>query len=105
MKIAQTIPGLEEGFSANPVKDNFPNLGVFVSDLLNIIFYISVFLAFYYLIWAAFSYILAKGQKEDLAKARARITWALIGLVVIFVAFFIAKFAAEIFPTRGGLPF
>lgn len=82
------------------------NLGAFISGLLNIALYLAAFLAFYWLVWGAFQYILAKGDKEGLAKARARITWALIGLIVVFMAYLIATFAGEIFPaTRGGLPF
>lgn len=104
-QLAQTIPGLEESLKANPVPQ-FKTLGDFLSGFLNIVFYIAVFLAFYWILWAAFQYILAKGNKESLARARSRITWALVGLIVIFVSYFIAKFASEIFPpTQGGLPF
>jgi len=92
-------------FGANPVPQ-FKTLGDFISGLLNIAFFIAVFLAFYYLVWGAFQYMMAGGNKEDLAKARARITWALIGLVVVILAYLIATYAAEIFPPgRGGLPF
>ncbi|MBI2018218.1 hypothetical protein HYS96_00790 [Candidatus Daviesbacteria bacterium] len=83
-------------------------LGVLLSGLLNIAFYIAVFLAFYWLVWGAWAYLFASGKKEDLAKARARISWALIGLIVIFLAYFIAKYASEFFPTqfgKGGGPF
>ncbi len=86
----------------------FTDLGSFISPLLNIVFYIMVFVTFYFLVWGAFQYILAQGKKEELGKARARITWALVGLIIIFLAFFVAKFASEIFPPtpgKGALPF
>ena len=109
-KIALTLPGPG---GQNYVIDNPPglqitSLGSFLSGLLNIALYIAIFLAFYWLIWAAYQYILSAGKKEDLAKARSRITWALIGLVVVFAAYLIAKYASEIFPSqagKGGLPF
>lgn len=83
------------------------NLGALISGFLNIALYLGAFMSFYWLVWGAFQYILASGKKEELAKARSKITWALIGLVVIFSAFFIAKFAGEIFKDvlTGGLPF
>ena len=81
------------------------NLGAVLSDLLNIAFYIAVFLTFYWLVWGAWAYLFASGKKEELAKARSRITWALIGLIIVFLAYFIAKFAFEIFPAKGGTPF
>ena len=82
------------------------NLGAVLSDLLTIPLLLAAFLAFYWLVWGAFQYILAKGDKEALAKARARISWALIGLMVVFMAYLIATYGSEIFPpTTGGLPF
>lgn len=104
-KLAQAIPGLQDAFKSNPAPQ-FKNLGNFLSGIINIALFAAVFLAFYFLIWGAFQYIMAQGQKEGLAKARARITWALIGLLVIFMSYFIAKFAGEVLkPVRGGLPF
>ena len=94
-------PGLDPKFSPG----NQPVLGVFVTEILNVIFYIAVFLAFYWLIWGAFQYLMAQGNKEELGKARARITYALIGLFVTLLAFFIAKFVSEIFKPTGGVPF
>lgn len=81
------------------------NLGVILSGLLKIAFYIATFLAFYWLVWGAWAYLFSSGKKEELAKARARISWALIGLIIIFAAYFIAKYAFEIFPAEGGAPF
>lgn len=87
-------------------KKGFIDLASFISPLINILLYIAVFLAFYFLVWGAFAYLMAQGKKEELAKARARISWALVGLIVVFLAFVIAKYASEIFPpTKGGLPF
>jgi len=104
MKIAQTIPILKDAFDANKAPQ-FKTLGDLISVLLNIVFYAAGFLAFFYLVWGAFSYIMAQGKKEDLAKARARITWAIIGLIIVFLAFFIAQFVSEIFKPKGGVPF
>lgn len=105
-KLALTIPGFSPIPSPEGLKSEFQDLASLLSPLINIALSIAVFLAFYYLVWGAFQYIISGGKKEDLAKARARISWALIGLIVTFAAFIIAKFASEIFPpTKGGLPF
>lgn len=115
------VPKLEELFSCNPVNDAgctspiatqkggsqpISSIGDLISIILSIAFFAAVFLAFYWLAWGAFAYIMAQGKKEDLAKARARITWALIGLFFVFLSYFIAKFMSEVFkPGTGGLPF
>lgn len=99
------IPGLNDIFNANPTPQ-FKNLNGVLSGLLNIAFYIAIFLAFIYLVWGAFAYIMAQGKKEDLAKARARLSWAIIGMIVMLLAYFIAKFISEVLPPgRGGVPF
>lgn len=103
------VPFLKDLFKSsesNPVAGRFEKLSDVLSGLYTIVLYIAAFMAFYWLIWGAFQYILARGNKEELAKARSRITWALVGLIVIFAAFLIAKYASIIFPPgRGGLPF
>jgi len=111
MKIAITLPG-GQTIEPNPnipglgsLKSDFKDLASFISPLLNIAFFIAVFLAFYYLVWGAYAYLFASGEKENLAKARARIRWALIGLILVFVSYFVAKFAFEIFTPKGGGPF
>ncbi len=106
-KLALTLPGGNVVTGPDALKaKGFVDLASFISPLLNIVFYLAAFFAFYWLIWGAFQYMLARGEKEGLAKARARITWALIGLMVVFMAYFIAKFASEIFPpSKEGLPF
>ena len=109
-KLALKLPG-PSGRAydiTGPTGSQFTDLASFISPLLTVAFYIAAFLAFYFLIWGAFSYIMAQGNKENLAKARARITYAIIGLLVVLMAYFIATFAGEIFPPapgRGGLPF
>ncbi len=82
---------------------SFNNLGDFVNAMFNVVVYACIFLAFYYLIWGAYQYMLSDGKKEDLAKARARITWALIGLIVMLLAYFIARYATESFLSRDAL--
>lgn len=109
LNLALQLPGFSPSALASPVpglKPDFTDLASLLSPLLNIAFYIATFLTFYFLVWGAFHYLMAQGKKEELQKATARITWALIGLAVILMAYLIAKFASEIFPpTAGGLPF
>ena len=79
-------------------------LGTVVSALLNIIFLLATFLAFFWLVWGAIQYISAGGDKEKLQQARARIIWAIVGLFVVFAAFLVAQYGAEIFGLKGKTP-
>ncbi len=103
-KLAQTIPDLKEAFSSNPALQ-FKTLGDVLTSLLNIGFMISAFLTFYFLLWGAWQYIFAGGEKEALAKAREKIKWALIGLLFVAGSFTMTTYAGQVFPSRWGLPF
>ena len=107
------IPNLKEIFDSSPVGPKSPfsgaktfnSIGAILTGALDIVLYVAFFLAFFWLIWGAFQYMMAQGKKEDLAKAREKLKWAIIGLIVIFASFTLTKFASEIFPPKGGLPF
>lgn len=106
--VALKLPGGNTIDNPPGFNPNLNNAGALISGFLNIALYIAIFMAFAWLVWGSFQYILASGNKESLAKARERIKWALVGLVIVFAAFSIAKLAGEIFPPgpgRGGLPF
>lgn len=114
------IPGLEHLFTCNPLNQvgcppgqgvprlpgaqDFATLGDVVSGMLNIAFSIAVFLAFFWLVWGAFQYMAAGGSKERLAQARARITWAIVGLLLVAVSFLVAQFLAQVLPPQKGTP-
>lgn len=117
---AQPIPGLPYLFNCNPVNQtgcqtgqgipregnalNFTSLGTFISSLLNIIFSIATVLAFIWLVWGAFQYITAGGDKQKLSQARSRVTWAIVGLLLIALAFLVAQFGQQIIQPQGGTP-
>jgi hypothetical protein len=87
---------------------NFPiktTIGGFVSELYQVAFLIATFVALYWLAWGVFEYIFAGGDKQKLSSARGRITWAIVGLVFVLLAFLIAQYGAQIIlPTGSNQP-
>jgi hypothetical protein len=73
-------------------------LGFVMSEFITLLFYAGAFLTFAYLTWGVFQYIIARGEKEQLAKARQRITWSLIGFIFLIASVFIAQYTRAIFP-------
>lgn len=73
------IPNFKYGFDTK--------LSTVISDLFLIVFYLAGFLAFFWLVWGAFQYIFAGGDKEKIGRARSRITWAIIGLFIVILAY------------------
>jgi ABC-type uncharacterized transport system permease subunit len=96
-EIAIKLPG---GYGvANPPGFKFYNsdAGAVISSAIELVIYISAFLMFFWLIWGVFQYIFAGGDKEQLARARKRITWAIIGFFIVLLAFTISRFLGDIF--------
>ncbi len=92
------FPGFQIGPNA-AIKD--PSLAGILSAILSLVFSIAGILLFVFLLWGVVQYILAGGQKERMAKAKARITYALIGFVVVVIAFSLSNFLQSIFFPAG----
>lgn len=87
------FPGLDPNLSN-------ATLGSFISQILNVVFLVAGFLMFFWAFWGVFEYIFAGGNKEGLGKARARITWAIVGFIIVSAAFAISQFIEQLFPNK-----
>jgi len=111
LKFLLTLPGLDpsgstgiddiEGFK---YLGGQTNLARVLTDLFSIVITLAFFLSFFWLVWGAFQYMSAGGNKEGLAKARARLTWAIVGLILTVAAFLVAQFTQQIILPKGGSP-
>lgn len=104
-KLTLTLPGGEIISNPNNLKSDFSSLGGVLTELFSVAIYIAVFLSFIWLVWGGFQFILASGNKEELGKARDRIKWAVIGLIVTLLAYSITGFLAGLFEIKGGVTF
>ncbi|MBI2600524.1 hypothetical protein HYW42_01110 [Candidatus Daviesbacteria bacterium] len=79
----------------NPPPVGYSDLGVFIRNVLFLIFGVAALAVLVMLIWGAFEWITSGGDKDAVGKARGKILNALIGLAVLAVAFAIASLAAQ----------
>ncbi|MDO8498581.1 MAG: hypothetical protein Q7S44_02240 [bacterium] len=102
-ELAYQIPGytINEGFPYLKAELSRADLGTLVSQILNIAFLVVGFLMLFWAAWGVFQYIFAGGNKEGLAKARSRITWAIVGFIIVMLAFAISQYLKEIFPSSN----
>lgn len=97
MKIALTLPG---GQTVLNPQNKFNDLGSFLSGLFNVVFYIAGFLVLFWLVWGIFQYIFAGGNKDALGKAQARITWAIVGFLILTISFAFSQYAQGLFEPK-----
>ena len=64
-------------------------IGAIISALLPYIFAIAGFALLIMLIFSGYQYMTSEGDPKKAAAARGRITWAIIGFIVIFAAYWI----------------
>lgn len=109
--IALKTPGAADAVAdPNNIIGKFGNLGGILGGtttnygLYDIILWVSMVLMLFWMIWGVFQYLFAGGNKEGLAKARSRITWAIVGFVIIIMAYTIQKYVKEIFPPNPATP-
>jgi TRAP-type C4-dicarboxylate transport system permease small subunit len=65
------------------------NFGGVVGSAVQLIFAIAVVAALFYLIYGGFRWMISTGDKGKVTEAREHIIAAIIGLVVIFLSYFI----------------
>lgn len=56
--------------------------------------------AFLFFLWSGFEFLTSKGDPKAIAAAKARLTYAVIGLIVIFCSYLITMFVSELFRIR-----
>lgn len=60
---------------------------IVIQNIINAALVLSAVVAVFLITYAAFQYVTSGGDKEKVDSARKRITFAIIGLVIIFMAF------------------
>lgn len=82
------------------------NAGNAIPGVLTLILIIAVIIALFYLIWGGIKWVTSGGDKGAVETARNHIVAAIIGLIIVFLAFFIMNFLFQTFfgnKINGGL--
>lgn len=103
-RLALSIPGLGGTPAIKIVPPTgIPSGGLFttgqnvIATGLNVLFVGAIVLSIFSFIWGGTSWIMAGGKKEQLEKARARLTYGVVGLVLVFLSFLIVQFFGDFF--------
>lgn len=99
MKVAFRLPDYNS--IENPVENKFPiettTLGKIISNLLPYIFAAAGILLFIYLLIGGFQLLTSAGEPKTIEEAKSKITNAIIGFVIIFIAYWLIQVVQTIF--------
>lgn len=80
-----------------PLDPKIDSIGAVVGKVISFLYPIAAILLLLYLIWSGFSFIFARGDAEKVKNAKARITAAVIGFLLLISAYFVTRLFSMIF--------
>ncbi len=96
----QPIPGqgvsIQDCANANFPKGAPTTIGGWVSTILGQVYTIALVVMLAYLIWGSYRFMMAAGDPKAIAAARAHLTWAIAGMIIVFVAYWIYRVINEL---------
>ena len=81
--------------------DKFPNLAAIVNKLLPILFSAAGIILFFYLIAGGFDLLLSGGDPKKAEGAKGKITSAVVGFIIVFIAWWLTQLLSTIFGLEG----
>lgn len=70
--------------------------GKVISNVISIVIAIAALTVLFYLVWGAFQWITSGGEKEAVGKARQKLLASIIGLMILALAFLLARVVGQI---------
>lgn len=99
-QLALKLPGGAEILPPDGFNKNYTNLGSFVTGALELVLYVAGTLMLSWFAWGVFQYLFAGGDKEGMASAQKRITYAIVGFLIVVIAFALTEYLKGVFPDQ-----
>ena len=98
------VPAFATG-NVNPCPTGLGNIcaldsskfGTTISQIITFLIIAAVIIAVFFLVWGGVRWIMSGGDKAKVEAARSSIIGAIIGLVIVFLAYFIISVVANMF--------
>jgi len=71
------------------------NTNQLIGQVVNLVFVVAIVISLAFLIYAGIRYILSQGDKTKVGAAREMIVAALIGLIIVFLSYFLINLAVQ----------
>jgi len=106
--VGQVMAAAADTSAGEPTVSGLPTGGLstiikVVSNLVEISLVLAILLAFVYLLIGGIKWITSSGDKQGLTSAKATVTYAIIGLILAFLALGILTFISDFFTVNLGV--
>lgn len=96
-KLALTLGGTPINVPQNVPTESSQSLSSVLQLGFEILYLGAVLLTLFYLVWGGFDWISSEGNKQKLDQARQKVIFAVIGLTIVFLSFFIINVVQQFF--------
>lgn len=83
-----------------PTAKKFTNLASLLTNALPLIFSIAGIILLLYLLWGGFDYLVSMGDPKKAEMGKKKITSAIIGFIIIFIAFWLVQIIDYLFQLK-----
>ena len=91
------LPGVSPIEGPAEITSRFQDLAAVVNKLLPLLFVFAGLILFIMFIWGGFSLLTSGGDPQKAEAARGKITNAVIGFVIVFVAYWLTQILTSVF--------
>ncbi|MDQ3098324.1 MAG: hypothetical protein M3Q44_01105 [bacterium] len=81
----------------------FPTISAALTGVMGLVFFFALILVLIYLVWGGIQWITSGGDKAGTEAARGKITGAIVGIIIVAVAFAIYRLLVGFIPGADGI--
>lgn len=96
MELIKTVYAANDELNSNYGFGNINSFGDLFNRLVNPLFILATIIVTFYFLYGVFKLIISGGDKEQVSSAQKTITHAIIGFVLLILAFVMVKFVPEV---------
>ena len=73
------------------------NLEVYLQRFMMVFLFLGISFALIYIVWGGLQWTQSQGDKQKVSAARSKITWAIVGLIILFLSYFFVAAVGYLF--------
>ena len=96
-----TLPGDTGVSGPSEITSRFKDIGAIISKLLPLLYSVAGLILLVMLLWGGFDLLFSGGDQAKMTSAKNRITAAIVGFILIFVAYWLTQLVSFIFGLKS----